>query len=75
MEQFEDDPVEFIRFNLALPGAAAAVLQALVGCGYEAEATGIVGKWIGVGFAAYQGHEGWEWVDGEGQRDVPPHGG
>lgn len=34
------------------------MLQALVGSGYEAEATEIVGKWIGEGLAAYQGTKG-----------------
>ena len=82
MEQFEDDPLEFIRLDLALPGsgagatadvttrrqAAADVLQALVGSGYEAEATEIVGKWIGEGLAAYQstkgkGGDGWKAKD------------
>lgn len=58
MEQFEDAPLEFIRLDLALPGAGASVdvttrrqaaadmLQALVGSGYEVEATEILGKWI-----------------------------
>ncbi|KAF7976444.1 hypothetical protein HWV62_6681 [Athelia sp. TMB] len=82
MEQFEDDPLEFIRLDLALPvsgagatadvttrrQAAADVLQALVGSGYEAEATEIVGKWIGEGLTAYQstkgkGGDGWKAKD------------
>jgi exportin-2 (importin alpha re-exporter) len=67
MDQFEDDPLEFIRLDLSLPGsstgatadvttrrqAAADVLQALVGSGYEGEATEIVGTWIGTGLAEY----------------------
>jgi exportin-2 (importin alpha re-exporter) len=67
MEQFEDDPLEFIRLDLSLPGsgagatadvttrrqAAADVLQALVSSGYESEATEIVGTWIGTGLAQY----------------------
>lgn len=65
MEQFEDDPLEFIRLDLALPGAgagadastrrqaAADVLQALVGSGYEAEATQSVGAWVAEGLGAY----------------------
>ncbi|KZP27099.1 Cse1-domain-containing protein [Athelia psychrophila] len=70
MEQFEDGPLEFIRLDLALPGAGAPaavttrrqatadVLQALVRSRYEAEATEIVGKWIREGLAAYQGTKG-----------------
>ncbi|GLB42771.1 putative importin alpha re-exporter [Lyophyllum shimeji] len=64
VEQFEDDPLEWIRLDLALPLAGAAdtatrrqaaadVLQALVGSGYEAETTEIVGAWIGTGLAEY----------------------
>lgn len=64
LEQFEDDPLEFIRLDLALSStgtdlstrrqAAADVLQALVGSGYEAEATGIVGSWISTGLSEYE---------------------
>jgi exportin-2 (importin alpha re-exporter) len=50
LEQFEDDPLEFIRQDLALPSfgtgdaptrrqAAADVVRALVASGFEAEAT------------------------------------
>jgi hypothetical protein len=66
MEQFEDDPLEFIRLDLSLPSlglggadaatrrqAAADVLQALVSSGYEREATEIVGAWIGTGLQEY----------------------
>jgi len=72
MEQFEDDPLEFIRLDLSLPGsstglsadittrrqAAADVLQALVGSGYESEATEIVGGWIGRGLESYNASRG-----------------
>lgn len=72
MEQFEDDPLEFIRLDLSLPGsstglsadittrrqAAADVLQALVGSGYESEATEIVGGWIGRGLERYNASRG-----------------
>ncbi|KAG1888183.1 CAS/CSE protein [Suillus subluteus] len=54
MEQFEDEPLEFIRLDLAFGGsasevatrrqAAADVLQALVSSGYQTEATEIVGS-------------------------------
>lgn len=79
MEQFEDDPLEFIRLDLSLPGsnagatadvttrrqAAADILQALVGSGYEAEATEIVGTWIQTGLAEYNANpaEGWRAKD------------
>ncbi|KDR74835.1 hypothetical protein GALMADRAFT_249739 [Galerina marginata CBS 339.88] len=63
VEQFEDDPLEFIRLDLAVSAtgtdlstrrqAAADVLQALVGSGYEAETTEIVGSWINEGLSKY----------------------
>lgn len=63
VEQFEDDPLEFIRLDLAVSAtgtdlatrrqAAADVLQALVGSGYEAEATEIVNSWISTGLREY----------------------
>jgi exportin-2 (importin alpha re-exporter) len=63
MEQFEDDPLEFIRLDLSLSSAgtdlatrqqaAADVLQALVGSGFDAEATEIVGSWITTGLTEY----------------------
>ncbi|KIM38838.1 hypothetical protein M413DRAFT_75629 [Hebeloma cylindrosporum] len=63
VEQFEDDPLEFIRLDLAVSAtgtdlatrrqAAADVLQALVGSGYEAEATEIVNSWISTGLTEY----------------------
>ncbi|KIJ59904.1 hypothetical protein HYDPIDRAFT_99775 [Hydnomerulius pinastri MD-312] len=65
LEQFEDDPLEFIRLDLSLPSggagadastrrqAAADVLQALVGSGYQTETTEIVGSWINEGLGEY----------------------
>lgn len=71
IEQFEDDPLEFIRLDLSLSSAgtdlatrrqaAADVLQALVGSGYEAEATEIVGSWIGTGLSEYEGNKADNW--------------
>lgn len=67
-EQFEDDPLEYVRLDLALPlgssgggftetttrrQAAADVLQALVGSGYQEAATEVVGSWISSGLASY----------------------
>ncbi|EGN91830.1 hypothetical protein SERLA73DRAFT_100047 [Serpula lacrymans var. lacrymans S7.3] len=76
MEQFEDDPLEFIRLDLALPGgtsdvatrrqAAADVLQALVGSGYEAETTEIVGEWIGTGLQEYNSNPSQNWKAKDG---------
>ncbi|RDB24273.1 Importin alpha re-exporter [Hypsizygus marmoreus] len=75
IEQFEDDPLEFIRLDLSLSSsgtegatrrqAGADVLQALVGSGYEAETTEIVGAWIGTGLAEYEKDkkEGWKAKD------------
>ncbi|KAI6026014.1 CAS/CSE protein [Pisolithus marmoratus] len=76
MEQFEDDPLEFIRLDLALPSgsggagsaeistrrqAAADVLQALVGSGYQTEATEIVGLWISSGLQEYNTNPAQNW--------------
>ncbi|TFK20990.1 importin alpha re-exporter [Coprinopsis marcescibilis] len=71
VEQFEDDPLEFIRLDLALSAtgtdlstrrhAAADVLQALVGGGYETETTEIVGNWINTGLAQYQSNKEENW--------------
>ncbi|KAH6910802.1 importin alpha re-exporter [Coprinopsis sp. MPI-PUGE-AT-0042] len=70
-EQFEDDPLEFIRLDLALSStgtdlgtrrhAAADVLQALVGGGYETETTELVGNWINTGLNQYQTDKGQNW--------------
>jgi exportin-2 (importin alpha re-exporter) len=37
------------------------VLQALVSSGYEAEATEIVGSWIGTGLNEYEGNKAENW--------------
>lgn len=78
LELFEDDPLEYIRLDLSLPlsasgssgadittrrQAAADVLQALVGSGYEADTTEIVGQWIRKGLQDYSQDKT---VDGEG---------
>ncbi|KAL4072157.1 CAS/CSE protein [Scleroderma yunnanense] len=75
-EQFEDDPLEFIRLDLALPSgsggvgfaeactrrqAAADVLQALVGSGFQTEATEIVGSLINSALATYSSDPGEQW--------------
>jgi exportin-2 (importin alpha re-exporter) len=71
IEQFEDDPLEFIRLDLAVSAtgtdlatrrqAAADVLQALVGSGYETEATEIVGSWITTGLTEYAANKENNW--------------
>lgn len=71
VEQFEDDPLEFIRLDLAVSAtgtdlatrrqAAADVLQALVGSGYEAETTEIVGSWINTGLSEYNSNRQESW--------------
>ncbi|PIL29858.1 hypothetical protein GSI_08065 [Ganoderma sinense ZZ0214-1] len=75
LEQFEDDPLEYIRLDLALPSigsgvsnegvtrrqAAADVLRALVGSGHEAEATEVTGAWIGQGLNEYNANKAQSW--------------
>lgn len=71
VEQFEDDPLEFIRLDLAQSStgsdlstrrqAAADVLQALVGSGYETETTQIVGQWISTGLSEYEANKAQNW--------------
>ncbi|KAF5378153.1 hypothetical protein D9615_007619 [Tricholomella constricta] len=71
VEQFEDDPLEFIRLDLSLSSAGtdaatrrqagADVLQALVGSGYEAETTEIVGTWIETGLSEYAADKAKNW--------------
>lgn len=63
IEQFEDDPLDFIRVDLAVSAtgtdlatrrqAAADVLQSLVGSGCEADTTAIVGMLINTGLSEY----------------------
>ncbi|KAI5826864.1 Cse1-domain-containing protein [Schizophyllum commune Tattone D] len=73
VEQFEDDPMEYIRQDLALAStdvstrrqAAGDVIQALVSSGYDADATEIVGQWIQKGLADYASNkENWGAKDG-----------
>jgi exportin-2 (importin alpha re-exporter) len=77
LEQFEDDPLEFIRLDLSIPStsgaggsagdvvtrrqAAADVLQALVFSGVEAETTEIVGSWISNGLQSYSANPKQNW--------------
>ncbi|THV04546.1 importin alpha re-exporter [Dendrothele bispora CBS 962.96] len=71
VEQFEDDPLEFIRLDLAVSTvgtdaatrrqAAADVLQALVGSGHEGETTSIVGQWINKGLSEYASNKSENW--------------
>jgi exportin-2 (importin alpha re-exporter) len=74
LEQFEDDPLEFIRRDLTVASsvdvatrrhAASDVLQALVSSGYETETTEIVGTWISSGLQEYAKNpaEGWRAKD------------
>ncbi|KAI0648900.1 Cse1-domain-containing protein [Trametes meyenii] len=77
LEQFEDDPLEYIRLDLALPSmgglggvsgdavtrrqAAAEVLRALVSSGLEAETTEVAGAWIGQGLNEYTANKAENW--------------
>ncbi|KAI0350026.1 Cse1-domain-containing protein [Trametes cingulata] len=76
LEQFEDDPLEYIRLDLALPSmgglgvsndavtrrqAAAEVLRALVSSGLEAETTEVTGAWIGQGLNEYNANKAENW--------------
>lgn len=71
VEQFEDDPLEFVRLDVAVAStgtdlatrrhAAADVLQALVSSGYEAETTDIVGTWINRGLSDYASNKAANW--------------
>ncbi|OBZ72875.1 Importin-alpha re-exporter [Grifola frondosa] len=76
IEQFEDDPLEYIRLDLALPSmggigisgdavtrrqAAADVVRALVASGLESEATEVAGAWIGEGLREYSANKVQNW--------------
>ncbi len=71
VEQFEDDPLEFIRLDLAVTStgtdlatrrhAAADVLQALVSSGHEANTTKVVGSWIETGLKEYGNNRTENW--------------
>lgn len=66
IEQFEDEPLEFICLDLSLSSAgtnlvtrrqaAADALQALVSSGYEAEVPEIAGSRIEIGLSGYAGN-------------------
>lgn len=71
VEQFEDDPLEYIRMDLALSStgldsgsrrlAAADVLRSLVGGGYEIDTTEIVGSFINTDLQAYRSNPAENW--------------
>lgn len=76
IEQFEDDPLEYIRLDLAVASlggmgassdavtrrqAAAEVLRALVSSGFEAETTEVAGAWIGEGLREYAANKAENW--------------
>ena len=71
IEQFEDDPLDFIRVDLAVSAtgtdlatrrqAAADVLQSLVGSGCEADTTAIVGMLINTGLSEYTQNKEKNW--------------
>ncbi|KAJ7594086.1 CAS/CSE protein [Mycena floridula] len=70
IEQFEDDPLEFIRLDLSLSStgdlatrrhAAADVLQALVSSGFDKDTTEIVSAWIGTGLGQYEANKAENW--------------
>ncbi|KAI9001554.1 Cse1-domain-containing protein [Trametes punicea] len=76
LEQFEDDPLEYIRLDLALPSmgglgvsndavtrrqAAAEVLRSLVSSGLEAETTEVTGAWITQGLNEYAANKAENW--------------
>jgi exportin-2 (importin alpha re-exporter) len=71
IEQFEDDPLDFIRVDLAVSAtgtdlatrrqAAADILQSLVSSGYEADTTEIVGLLINTGLSEYAQNKEKNW--------------
>ena len=75
-EQFEDDPMEYIRVDLSVPTtsagvgstegttrrhAAADVLRALVGAGWDAETTEFVSFWVSEDLQAYKASPSENW--------------
>jgi exportin-2 (importin alpha re-exporter) len=68
LEQFEDDPLEYVRLDLLSSlgdavtrrQAAADVLRALVGAGLENETTTLALEWISAGLAQYAANPGAE---------------
>lgn len=73
VEQFEDDPLEYIRIDLAHSStgidsgsrrqAAADVLRSLVGGGYETETTEIAFSFITSNLASYQASTTENWKE------------
>ena len=71
VEQFEDDPLEYIQVDLALSSsgvdngtrrqASADVLRSLVGSGHEAETTEAVGSSITAHLATYDANRADNW--------------
>ena len=73
IEQFEDDPLEYIRTDLSLPAAsglglgshdamtrrqaAADLVRALVSSGLEAETTDVAGVYINQGLQEYNNNK------------------
>lgn len=74
-EQFEDDPLEYIRIDLSVPTAstggssegttrrhaAADVLRALVGAGSEADTTECVSAWVSEDLQAFKADPSANW--------------
>ncbi|KXN81986.1 Importin-alpha re-exporter [Leucoagaricus sp. SymC.cos] len=71
VEQFEEDPLEYIRTDLAVSStgldhgsrrqSAADVLRSLVGGGYETETTEIIGSFINADLSTYQANKADNW--------------
>ncbi|EPQ50330.1 Cse1-domain-containing protein [Gloeophyllum trabeum ATCC 11539] len=74
VEQFEDEPLTFIRQDLAVPSmggavgdvatrrqAAADIVRALVASGSETETTEVVGQWITNGLQQYAADPAGNW--------------
>lgn len=67
VEQFEDDPLEFIRTDLSLTDlatrrhSAADVLQALVASGFDKDTTEIVLEWVHKGLQQYKADASGSW--------------
>ncbi|KZV93299.1 importin alpha re-exporter [Exidia glandulosa HHB12029] len=68
-EQFEDDPLEYIRLDMSLGDtttrrtAAAELLRALVSSSKEATVTSVVGAWIGASLQRYSTNQTDNWKD------------
>lgn len=69
MGQLEDDPLEFIRLDLALPGSGAGATAHVTTRSQAAadvlpEATDVVGKWMGEGSRRTRAQKGRAEMDG-----------